>query len=91
VVDVFTEADSTDSCHYLLPVQEMQVAAQLVFRSEDDHPDRGKPTVQCTRNLGVTHSLVVPQHERNLVALGQAIQLFPNLELVFFAENLRER
>jgi len=39
-----------------------QIVAQLLFASEDHHPDRRKPTLQCVRDFGVTHLFVVAQH-----------------------------
>jgi hypothetical protein len=64
-----------------------QIAAQLVLRSEDHHLDRRKSPVECTRDLGVTHSLVIAQHQHNLVAFWQSSQLFSHLLLFFAPQN----
>src|ERR1700730_10448581 len=68
-----------------------QIATQLIFGSEDQHPHRRNPRFQSARDLGVTHLSVVTQHERHLKFLGQADQLFPHFELLFAAQNLGER
>ncbi len=68
-----------------------QISAQFLFGVEDHHPDRRKPPFQCPRDLGVTHLLVVAQHERHFVFFGQANQLFPYFEPFFPAQNLGER
>jgi len=70
------------------PLQASQIAAQLVFRSEDHDLDRRKSPVQGARNLGVSHSLVVTQKEWKLIFFRQANQLFPYLTVFFPAQNL---
>src|SRR5262249_51296300 len=75
---------------HLRPVQMSQLAAQLVFRPEDHHFDRRKLPIQRASNLGVGHSLVVTQKERNLIFFWQANQLFSYLVIFFSTQNLGE-
>jgi hypothetical protein len=67
------------------------IAAQPVFSPEDNGFDRREAAVECAGNLGITHLLVIAEHQWNLVIIWQSIQLFPNLAFCFLAQNLGER
>src|SRR5215475_2608361 len=68
-----------------------EVRAQLVFGTEDHGPHGGEAPVERAGDLLVAHLFVVAQHQRNLVMVGQAIELLPDLALPFSREQLGER